>query len=197
MAIDKGIMEDVATKINAVEGLRPMDFGMTTLEQALVEWTDQKTADRIKSDYTIKGEIKKMPDELETALVLSGLRLSSFDKPSMQEKGLISATDAAVIVNMYGKPVMKYVPFRAFFQQIYSEAGGDRFGLQVDVPLRDYYFDYSMNKKEGEMRIISGDAEFNNAVSSIKEEKRKTKNFRYEASTQRVYLSKFLRLFEQ
>jgi hypothetical protein len=197
MAIDKGIMEDVATKINAVEGLKPMDFGMTTLEQALVEWTDQKTADRIKSDYTIKGEIKKMPDELETALVLSGLRLSSFDKPSMQEKGLISSTDAAVIVNMYGKPVMKYVPFRAFFQQIYSEAGGDRFGLQVDVPLRDYYFDYSMNKKEGEMRIISGDAEFNNAVSSIKEEKRKTKNFRYEASTQRVYLSKFLRLFEQ
>lgn len=197
MAIDKGIMEDVATKINAVEGLRPMDFGMTTLEQALVEWTDQKTADRIKSDYTIKGEIKKMPDELETAFVLTGLRLSSFDKPSMQERGLISSTDAAVIVNMYGKPVMKYVPFRAFFQQIYSEAGGDRFGLQVDVPLRDYYFDYSMNKKEGEMRIISGDAEFNNAVSSIKEEKRKTKNFRYEASTQRVYLSKFLRLFEQ
>ncbi|MFN5877790.1 MAG: hypothetical protein ACK44B_02910, partial [Flavobacteriales bacterium] len=197
MAIDKGIMEDIAIKINAVEGLRAMDFGMTTLEQALVEWTDQKTADRIKSDYAIKGEIKKMPDELETALVLTGLRLSSFDKMSMQEKGLISSTDAAVIVNMYGKPVMKYVPFRAFFQQIYSEAGGDRFGLQIDVPLRDYYFDYSMNKKEGEMRIISGDAEFNNSVSSIKEEKRKTKNFRYEASTQRVYLSKFLRLFEQ
>jgi hypothetical protein len=197
MPIDKGVMEDVATRINAVEGLRPMDFNMTTLEQALVEWTDQKTADRIKSDYTIKGEVKKLPSQLETVMTITGLRLSSFDKTSAQEKGLISSTESAVLVNMYEKPIMKYVPMRAFFQQIYSEAGGDRFGLQIDIPLRDYYFDYSMNKKDGEMRIISGDAEFNNAVSSIKEEKRKTKNFRYEVTTQRVYISKFLRLFEQ
>jgi hypothetical protein len=198
MALDKGIMQDVATRINAIEGLQPMDFNSNTMEQALVEWTDRKTADKFKSDYTIKGEVKKLPEPIETAFVLTGLRLASFDRSDAQEKGLISTANSAVLVNIFEKPVMKYVPCRAFFQQIYSESGGDKFGLQIEIPGgRDYYFDYSMNKKDGDMRIISGDPDFNAAVNDMKEEKRKTKNFKFEASTQRVYLSKFLRLFGQ
>jgi hypothetical protein len=198
MALDKGIMEDVATRINTIEGLQPMDFNPTTFEQALVEWTDRKTADRIKSDYTIKGEIKKLPEQIETAFTITGLKLSSFDKSDMQEKGLISSANTAVLINVFEKPVMKYVPCRAFFQQIYSESGGDKFGLQIEIPGgRDYYFDYTMVKKDGDMKIISGDPEFNTAVNAMKEEKRKTKNFKFEASTASVYLSKFMRLFEK
>lgn len=198
MAMDKGIMEDVATRINAVEGLKPMDFNTNTLEQALVEWTDQKTADKFKSDYTIKGEVKKLPSNIESTMVLTGVRLSSFEKNQAQERGLISSTDAVVLVNMYEKPVFKYVPYRLFLQQIYNEAGGDRFGFQIDIPGgRDYFFDYSMTKKDGDLRIISGDKDFTSAVSGIKEDKRKTKNFKYEITNQQVYLSKFLRLFEK
>jgi hypothetical protein len=52
-----------------------------------------------------------------------------------------------------------------------------------------------MTKKDGDLKIISGDAEFCSAINGIKEDKRKSKNFKYEISTQRVYLSKFLRLF--
>jgi hypothetical protein len=102
-----------------------------------------------------------------------------------------------VLLNIYEKPVVKYVPLKVFFQQNYSEAAPDKFGLQIDIPGgRDYYFDYSMVKKDGEMRIISGDTDFTAAIDAIKEEKRKTKNFKYETSTQRIYLSKFLRFFE-
>jgi uncharacterized LabA/DUF88 family protein len=53
-----------------------------------------------------------------------------------------------------------------------------------------------MTKKDGDMRIVSGDADFNTAVNAIKEEKRKTKNFKFESTSAQVYLSKFLRLFE-
>ena len=197
MALDKGVMEDVATRIKTIEGLKEMDFSSTTFEEALVEWTDLKTADKIKSDYTIKGEIKKLPEQLETAMTITGLRLSSYDKMSSQEKGLITNVKSAVLVNIFEKPIMKYVPMRAFFQQIYSENGGDRFGLQIEIPGGyDYYFDYSMTKKEGDMRIITADPDFNTAVDAIKEDKRKTKNFKFEGTTQQVYLSKFLRLFE-
>ena len=92
---------------------------------------------------------------------------------------------------------MKYVPMRAFFQQIYSENGGDRFGLQIEISAGyDYYFDYSMAKKDGDMRIVTADPDFNTAVNAIKEEKRKTKNFKFESTSAQVYLSKFLRLFE-
>ena len=197
MALDKGVMEDLAMRINAVQGLKAMDFNSTTLEEALVEWTDLKTADRIKSDYTIKGEIKKLPEQIETAITVTGLRLTSYDKISSQEKGLITNYKSAVLVNIFEKPIMKYVPMRAFFQQIYSENGGDRFGLQIEISAGyDYYFDYSMAKKEGDMRIVTADPDFNTAVNAIKEEKRKTKNFKFESTSAQVYLSKFLRLFE-
>lgn len=195
--MDKGLMEDVANRINAVEGLKPMDLASTTFEQALVEWTDQRIADRIKSDYTIKGEIRKMPEAMEKTITLTGLKLMSFDRISNQERGLISVSPMAVLLNLYEKPVVKQVPIRAFFQQNYSEAAPDKFGLQIDIPGgRDYYFDYSMLKKDGDMRIISGDEEFVAAIDAIKEDKRKSKNFKYETTTQRIYLSKFLRLFE-
>ena len=196
LPVDKGALQDVAARINAIENLKPMDFGPTTFEQALVQWTDRKTADKIKSDYTLKGEVKKLPEAMESTFTITGLRLSSFDNSSVQEKGLISTSSYASLVNIFEKPVMKIVPIRAFFQQAYSEASGDRFGLQLEFPGLDYYFDYEMKKKDGMLRIISSDDALTTAVTSIKEEKRKTRNFFYEASTQRVYLSKFLRLFE-
>lgn len=195
--IDKGLMEDVATRILAVEGLKPMDLASTTFEQSLVEWTDQRTADRIKSDYTIKGELKKLPEQLEKTVTITGLKVTSFDKISNQERGLITYSPTVVLLNMYEKPVVKQVPFRAFFQQNYSEAAPDKFAFQIDIPGgRDYYFDYSMVKKDGIMRIISGDTDFTSAIDAIKEDKRKLKNFKYETTTQKIYLSKFLRLFE-
>ena len=86
MALDNGIMQDVATRINTVEGLQPMNFNPTTFEQALVEWTDRKTADKVKSDYTIKGEIKKLPEQIETAFTITGLKLSSSGCVSRSER---------------------------------------------------------------------------------------------------------------
>ena len=56
---------------------------------------------------------------------------------------------------------------------------------------------YSMNKKDGTLRIKSGDQEFNTALSEMKEDKRKTKNFLYESTTNSVYVNKFLELFAE
>jgi hypothetical protein len=196
MALDKNVMQDAAERIAAIELLKPLDFSSNTLEQALIEWSDQKTADKIKSDYSLKGEVKKIPDELEKAIVLSGLKLESYDKASTEEKGLISSATTASLVCMYGKPVMKNIPVRVFFQQIYSGSGADDFGLQLQIPGMDYYFDYEMTKNDGLLRIITTDNAMNDAVNGIKEEKRKTRKFNYEISTQTIYLTKFLRLFE-
>lgn len=193
---DKTLLESIATKINAVEGLQPMDLNPTTLEQAYVHWVDRKTADKMKSEYTLKNEIGKIPSELESSVVLTGIELSSFNDSKMQEKGIISTSENAVLFAMNGKPIAKIVPLKTFFQQIYSENGSDKFGLYINVPGgRDYYFDYSMEKKDGLMRIISGDGEFTTALTEMKDDKRKYKTFKYEATTQRIYLSKFLRLF--
>ena len=198
MAIDKVAMEGVADRINKIDGLQPMDLNSTTLEMALVEWTDQETADRFKSDYTIKGEVKKYPKQIEQAFVLTGIKLSSFDKFGVEEKGLITTNNTAILLNIYEKPVMKFIPMKVFLQQQGPVSTGDRLGVYFDIPGGyDYYFDYRLNKKDGEMRIITGDKELADAVNSIKEDKRKTKNFKYEISTQGVYKSRFLGLFDR
>ena len=62
MKIDKGLLQDVADRINDLEGLKPMDFKSTTLEQAMLQWDDLKTADDFRSKYTIDPtSIKKTP----------------------------------------------------------------------------------------------------------------------------------------
>jgi hypothetical protein len=198
MPVDKGAWQGVAEKILPVEGLRFMDLSSNTLEMAIVEWIDVKTADKFVSDYTIKGEIKKLPSELEASMIFTDVKLSSYNLRISEDKGLISNTSSAVLVNMFEKPVMKYIPFKVFFQQTGPSNASDRFGLSIDiVGGLEYYFDYKMSKKDGTLNIITGDQAFSDAVNGIKEDKRKSKNFMYQISTQRAYLSRFLDLFAQ
>lgn len=180
MPIDEGLFKDVAERINKVEGLNPADFTSNTLESALVQWTDQLQADKFKEDYTIKGEVKKVPKDLEKSIVITGLRLSFYGK-NPQIHGLRTNVESAVLVNVFDKAVMKYVPLRAFFQQKYSlQPEGDKFGLLMDIPGGlDYFFNYQMMKKDGALDIISGDAELVNGIGAMKDDKLKTKNFSY------------------
>ncbi len=195
MPLDNGLFKDVAAKINAIEGLSPMDFNSTTMEAAMVQWTDRAQADKFKEDYTIKGELKKVPKELENSFVITGLRLnSSSNNPNI--KGLRTSVESAVLVNIYDKAVTKYVPLRAFFQQKYSGAlGGDKFGLLIELPGGlDYFFDYTMAKKDGTLEIVTGDAALSTGISAMKEDKLKSKNFSYKLG-QNSLKTVFINLF--
>jgi len=149
----------------------------------------------MKAAFTINGE-KNVPKELEGTMTVTGIKLSSFSVRGMKEKGLISTDPTAYIVNMYGKPVYKKVPYKVFYQKAYSDFQADKFGVQINVPTLDYYLDYSMEKKDGTMRILSGDQEFVEKLNGIKDDKKKIKNFKYQHETAGIYLSKFLRYFE-
>ena len=188
--------EKIAEKITAIPELKPMDFASTTFEKALVEWTDRKTADRIKSEYSLDGTYKKIPSEAKAAIVLTGLKLSSYNNPAMQERGLYTDVTEAAIVSIFDKPVMKYIPVKAFFQQLSSSDGGDKFGLLLAVPGgAEYFLNYAMNKKDGELFIYTTDSELEADINALKPDKRKAKDFSYEITSNRIYLSKFLKLF--
>lgn len=196
MALDKGMMQNVAKRINGLEGLKPADFNSTTLEQAIRTWEDTETANDFKAKFVTDGEVKKIPKGLDYAMTISGIRLRSFS--GNQTNGLITDVQSAVLVNMYGEPVMKYAPFRAFFQQIYSGGGGDKFNLLIDIPGgMDYFMHYSMQKKDGTLLISSGDAELNTTINEMKDDKRKTKNFKYETTSNSVYKNKLMDLFAE
>lgn len=199
LPIDKGSLEKAAQKIKVTEGLNPMELKGTTFEQALVQWTDQKTADKLKEEYLTKGDIRKLPKELEQAIVVTGLKLVSYDKSDNPEKnGLISKGNDAVLVSMFDQTVLRSLPTKAYFQQNYSEnVTGDRFGIFFSVPGGlDYFFDYAMTKKDGELKVITNDTDYEKTIVEMKDDKRKSKNFSYNATLDRVMLSIFMRLFE-
>ncbi|MBI2258426.1 MAG: hypothetical protein HYU67_05960 [Flavobacteriia bacterium] len=194
--LEENSWEKIADKINLIPDLKPMDFLSTTYKSALLEWTDQKTADKIESDYTLMGQIPKMPKEAKASIVISGIKLSSFYDSKFDEKGIISTTDKAAIVSLFGKPVFKMLPVKVFFQQLPTLSGGDKFGLYFHLPGSNQYFlDFYKQKNDGELRIYTSDGEFINEVNELKSDKKKSKNFSYTPTTNRVYLVKFLKLF--
>ena len=194
--VNESAFEKIATKINETQGLKPLDFNSSTLMQAITEWKDQKTAESIKNEFVQKGEVKRLPKEFDQSIVITGLRLKSYSQNQMN--GLITSTDFASVVNIFGKPVFKQVPLKAFFKQTYSEnVSGDKLSLFMSIPAgADYFFDYGMTKSEGLLYIYTGDADLNNSINEMKEDKRKSKNFKYEISTNSGLMSIFKLLFE-
>ncbi len=195
LKLDEGIFKDVAKRIDAIEGLKPMDFRSTTLESAVTEWQDSKTAESFNSGYTIENK-RKIPKSLEKSIVVTGIRLKSL--ANGQDRGLISTTESAVLVNIYDEPVMKYVPFKIAFLQYFTEVGGDEYSMYLNIPGgRDYFMHYGMIKKDGKLSIRTGDTELSAAISALKEDKLKSKNFKYELTTNSAYVTTFLGLFAE
>lgn len=196
MTVDKGAFQDVAARINAIEGLQPMDFSSTTIENAIVEWDGVAAADKFKEEFIQEGKVKKLPDGLDGTMTITGIRLSSYSKG--EEKGLITNVESAVLVGIYGKPIMKYVPLKAFFQQTYSGGRSDRFMISMSIPGGpDYFYNYRMGGKDGVLSILTGDGEFSAAINDIKEDKRKKRNFSYKMTANTIYKAQLMRLFEQ
>lgn len=195
MPVDKGIFQDMATRMSITPASENMDLTKVNLEQALIEFEGQEAADKFKSDYTIKGEVKKIPESFQDGLVFTGVKMRSFNKREFQEKGLVTNFEPAVMVSAFNRPVCKVIEFDAFFMQTYSGAASDKFMMKYQVPGgRVYYFDYTMEKKDGELRIISGDKAFQTAIQTEKEDKLKSKNFKYGITDQKIYVAKFNRL---
>jgi len=195
MNVEKKPFENIAERIQLVPGIPFMDLNKLNLERALLEWSDAKIADKFKSDYTIKGEVKKIPDVLSDGITFSGIKIQSFENPRFQERGLISTDGVATLVNIFDKPVFKQIETDAFFMQTFSGAQSDKFTIYFSVTGGESYFmDYSMAKKVGELRLMSSDKEFRNEIEEMKEDKKKAKNFKYDITQQNIFVVKFKRL---
>ena len=198
MTLDKKVFEAVGERVKLVPGIPFMDIEEVNIEQALVEWEDAKVADKFKSDYVIKGEVKKFPSSLSEGITFTGLQLQSFDSDRFTQRGIVTSTREAVLVNIFDKAVFKKIEFDAFFQKVYSGAQSDQFTFLFSVTGGSLYFmDYSMIKKNGIMRMQSSDADFRTAISELKDDKRKSKNFEYGLiEGDNPYLRNFKRLLE-
>lgn len=193
MPVDKAIFEKIAEGIAAIPDLKPLDMNPTTLEQALGTWSSVKIADKFKSDYTLRGELKKMPSELENTIIITGIRLKSINKDD-EFRGLVSSKIEGSLVSIYAEPILKSLPVQVAF---FRASTGNRFGINIEVPGGKMYFmSYDLRKKEGKMVIYTSDKETEEKIAALKPDKKKTKNFEYDVTSNPTYQSTFKRLMQ-
>ncbi len=191
--VDEKIFRNIGSKMIEVPGIKDAEFNNTTLEKAIVEWVDLKSADKIKSDYTLKGEFKNVPKSMQDAIVLSGVKLTTYTKMGENQRGLKTTSQNAIIVNIFNEPVMKSIQTKIFAEKR-NEIGG-RLGILLDVVGGNQYFiDYD-NRKDGIMSILSNDVEFNTEISELKADKKKSRRFEYDITENSGFKSQFLRVF--
>jgi hypothetical protein len=69
------------------------------------------------------------------------------------------------------------------------------FGIYFFIPgVNNYFFFYLVNKKEGKLLFITTDQDIRSRVNAVKPDKRKAKNYEYEASTNSSYYQVFRQL---
>ena len=54
-----------------------------------------------------------------------------------------------------------------------------------------------MIKKDGLLRIATSDQEFSAEIDALNEDKRKSKNFKYETTSQSIFKMKLIDMFEE
>lgn len=191
--VDQKIFRAIGSKIIEVPGIKEAIISNTNLEKAIVEWVDLKTADKIKSDYTLKGEFKNVPKQMQDAIILTGVKLTTYTKDGENQRGLKSTGLDATLVNVFNQPVMKDIQVKIFAQQRY-EIGG-RLGILLNaIGGNEYFIDYD-NRKDGVMSILSNDTEFNTEITELKADKKKSRKFIYDITQNSAYKSQFLRVF--
>lgn len=191
--IHQKAFENIGERIAGYEGLQAGDFSSTTLEQALVEWVDLASADKIRADYTLNREFKTVPREMRDAIVISGLRLSSHTNVGDPQRGLKTNVSQAIVVNFFRTPVMKYVPLKMFAE--FRPLIGNRLGIHIDIPGDYMYFvDYDF-RREGVMNLLSSDPEFNAEIENLNPNSKKERRFSFDITKNSAYLSQFMRIF--
>jgi hypothetical protein len=194
--MDKKVIEMMAEDIKTTEGLGAIDFGRTTLKQAVTELVSKEEAENLKTEYTIKGPeaIKKLPKELSTAPVFfSNLRLEWNDRAN----GFVSKPITGVVA-LFGDPLFKDFTVRYLVK--YSVEGGD-FGTKMgyyielpgkeDVPGNYYFFWFERRKNNTTVQINTTNKALQAYISELKDDKLKDKKLSFELRSQSDKLGTF------
>jgi hypothetical protein len=159
---DANALERMATEILAYPEQKQLDITKTYYEKLMRELLGLERSDKLISELSIKGEIKKLPDELEKPLVLGDVRMK-WDGP---EQSWLSEGDIGIATIMK-KPVYRYVKGKVHLER---KRSGDIMTIFLMLDDQTYYFfQYTRNY----LYTFSSDAQFNTMISELKDDKKK------------------------
>lgn len=189
-----GMMADSLQKSNLM-GVSLDDEKFKRLYQF---YLDEKEEDEIENQIGLYGRIRKFPDELLHALVLSDVKLRWYPEQSAYiSYGKIG------ISNILDEQVYKYVDG---YVEIEKRRSGDAISIYLELSDKSwYYFDYVSSS--GVMQAYSSDQNFNNRLLELDEKNRTFEieiddmkfNYEYIISTRRKQIDfvRKMQRFEQ
>jgi hypothetical protein len=193
VVIDFFFLEDALKKmeerINQYPDLKPVDIGKTFYEKSIREVMGLEKSDKIISELTLSGTIKRLPNEMIKTLYLADLKLVwSETDGSFRSDGPIG------IAHIGKKDVFRYTHG---YIELEKARSGDVLHIYIELDEANwYYFTY----KRGLMRAFSSDNDFNNAILEVKDDKRKAEGKGSDAYTYMLGTKKlrndFIKRFE-
>ncbi|MCB0791610.1 MAG: hypothetical protein H6595_11360 [Flavobacteriales bacterium] len=153
-------LERMAEEINAYPDAKQVDITKTPYERALREVLGLDRSDKLISELSLKGEIKRLPDELVKSLVLCDVGLKwDNDEQSWTSDGPIG------IATVLKKPVFRYVKGKIELQR---KRSGDSMTILLMLDDQTYYFfQYTRNY----LYAYSSDQQFDTMLNELKEDK--------------------------
>lgn len=148
--------------LTAVPDLKPVNFTESNYEYAIRELLGLEESDRVISELSLSGTVKRMPEALERTLFISDVKMVwDATMESFVSRGDIGI--ASIGKNMF----FRQVPGKIVLEK---KASGDIVHIYFEVDDANwYYFTY----KRGLMQAYASDKEFNNILLELKDDKRK------------------------
>jgi hypothetical protein len=162
---DDAIWKSLAERLQIWPTAVPLDITESTFEPAMREWLGLEGADEVLGEMTLMGAFKKTPSAIQHRFLFTGLNLT-WDPG---EDAFVSGEDGIGIVSMDKVPVFRRIPGR-----IEWSLAGTNGILRIYLHLDDenwYYFEY----RNGVMNITSKDQQFIDAITEMKDDKRRIK----------------------
>lgn len=156
------LLDKMATTIANAPGPEPIDLSKTPYERALREVLGTERSDKLISELSLRGQIRRQPDELAKSFVFADMRLEwNAADEAWQSTGRIG------LGNVQKKNVFRYVKGKVEFQRRRS---GDAMTILLMLDDDTYwFFEYTRTR----MSVYSSDEDFNSTVNDLKEDKRK------------------------
>ncbi len=166
LALDFFFSEDatkrMADKILSHPDTKPLKITETKYEKAVVDLLGQEASDKIISELSLTGNLKKIPQELQKRLFFSNVTFTWDDETesyvSQGKLGLVNAGKKQIFLELNGRI------------QLIRKRGGDQLNIYLELDDANwFYFTYS----KGLMLAVSSDKEFNTILTETKDDKRK------------------------
>lgn len=159
------LMKKMAENINENINLTPVDFSRETYTKGLKEIVGTERADKIVSQLSLNGKIKKLPEELSKRIVFSDVKFKwNEDLNTFKSFGPLGLSNSGKF------EINKYVNGGI---TITKKRSGDIINIYLEVDSKTWYF---FSYRRNLMKVISSNQEFNTQIKEMKRDDRRYDN---------------------